>query len=85
MSMYSRLRYSYRRTRASVGKFASMGQTVDGLGYFGPFMQAWGKASEQVRAQVYALTQEYERGKLSADAEVRDVSTALGIAIPPGW
>lgn len=68
-----------------MAKFSTPAPPDPGLGYFGPFMKAWGQASAALRAEVYALTQEYERGQLSADAEVRDVSQALGLAIPPGW
>lgn len=53
------------------------------LGYFGPFMAAWGKATPETRERVYSDALAYWRGDLSASAEVSDVSAALGIPVPP--
>jgi hypothetical protein len=61
------------------------GQTQQHLGYFGPFMQAWGKATQEVRKEVYDVTLAYRRGTVTADEEVRQVSLDLGIPIPTGW
>ena len=64
---------------------ANAGQTETHLGYFASFMKAWGKASQQTRADVYAVTLAYRSGTLTADDEVRQVSTDLAIPIPPGY
>ena len=64
---------------------SNSGQTQTNLGYFGPFMAAWGKADEQTRAAVYDLTLAYRSGTLTADQEVRQVSTDLGVPIPQGY
>ena len=48
-------------------------------------MKAWGKATQEVRAEVYGVTLAYRSGTLSADEEVRQVSTDLAIPIPPGY
>lgn len=61
------------------------GQTVQHLGYFGPFMKAWGEADETTRAEVYATTLDYRAGTITADEEVREVSADLGIPVPTGW
>jgi len=61
------------------------GQTVQHLGYFGPFMRAWGEADQATRDEVYATTVEYRTGAITADEEVREVSADLGIPVPSGW
>ena len=55
------------------------------MGYFAAFMKAWGQATEETRATVYGVTLAYRSGTLSADEEVREVSTDLGIPIPSGY
>lgn len=64
---------------------SNAGQTAQHLGYFGPFMKSWGKADEQTRTDVYDVTLEYRSGAITADEEVRQVSTELAIPIPAGW
>lgn len=61
------------------------GQNPQHLGYFGPFMKSWGQADEQTRTDVYDVTLAYRSGTISADQEVRQVSTELGVPIPQGW
>lgn len=65
--------------------FRNSGQQLSHLGYFVGFMQAFGRASQPTRDQVFTDTQDYGKGRITADAEVRDVSQLLGLAIPPGW
>lgn len=60
-----------------------MSTPVNRLGYFGPFMLAWGKAAPAVRAQVYAETIDYRAGLIDARTEVVEVSQTLGIPFPP--
>lgn len=64
---------------------ANSGQTAQHLGYFGPFMKSWGQADEQTQADVHDVTLAYRAGEITADQEVRQVSTELAIPIPAGW
>lgn len=52
------------------------------LGYFGPFMQAWGVAPAQTHDAVYAESLLYQAHLVAPDVFVADVSHALGIPTP---
>lgn len=52
------------------------------LGYFGPFMAAWGEASPTTRADVYMDALAYWRGDLTPQQEIDAVGAALGVPAP---
>lgn len=51
------------------------------LGFFGPFMQAYGRADQPTRAELYRDTQAYTYGR-ETDAELyAQVSALLGVQV----
>jgi len=54
----------------------------DRLGWFVPFMNAWGRAEPQVQAQVEAAVQSYALGLSTGATLIARVDELLGIAIP---
>jgi hypothetical protein len=54
----------------------------DRLGWFVPFMTAWGRAEPQIQAQVEAAVQSYALGLSTGATLIARVDELLGIAIP---
>lgn len=54
------------------------------LGYFGPFMAAYGRADYPTRAELYRDTQAYSGGIETAQTLYLQVSQLLGVAAPTG-
>lgn len=52
------------------------------LGWFLPFMQAFGGATVDTRAELYAETLQYEAKALPAAEYVADVADALDLPVP---
>lgn len=59
-------------------------QRVTNLGYWRYFMQAYGRASDPTRAELYRDTQTYQYGAESSQALYSQVTTLLGVTTPPG-
>lgn len=58
-------------------------QRLRNLGYFAGFMQAFGRAAPDVRAELYRDTRAYSGG-VETDVQLYgQVTTLLGIATPP--
>lgn len=53
------------------------------LGYFGPFMSAWGKADTPTRSTFYNDTQAYRYGRESAYDLYVQAQQLLGLPLPP--
>lgn len=53
------------------------------LGYFGPFMRAYGGAAPQARVELYMDTQAYRFGRESAAELYGQVTQLLGLQTPP--
>lgn len=53
------------------------------LGYFGPFMHAYGQADDATRAALYADTEAYRYGREPAPTLYGQVSQLLGVPTPP--
>lgn len=49
------------------------------LGFFGPFMKAWGAASPPARGELYMDTQAYTFGRESAATLYGQVGDLLGV------
>jgi hypothetical protein len=54
----------------------------DRLGWFVPFMEAWGKSDYVTQAQVEAAVQSYALGLSTGATLIARVDELLGIAIP---
>jgi hypothetical protein len=52
------------------------------LGWFVPFMNAWGRATGPVQAQLEAAVQSYATGYISGATLIQRVDELLGLAIP---
>lgn len=52
------------------------------LGWFVAFSQSWGRASEPVRAQVFAAEQAYAAGYITGPTFIERIDALLGLAIP---
>lgn len=52
------------------------------LGFFGPFMRAWGAASPEARISLYLDALAYEGGREPASELLQQTSELLGIPIP---
>lgn len=52
------------------------------LGYFVPFMQAWGDADYPTRQQVEVSAEAYEAQLITGAALIQRVDDLLGLAIP---
>lgn len=53
------------------------------LGYFGPFMQAYGRADYPTRAELYRDTRAYSGGVETTAQLYAQVTTLLGVQTPP--
>lgn len=53
------------------------------LGYFGPFMQAYGRADVPTRAELYRDTLAYSGGRETDVQLYGQVATLLGVQTPP--
>lgn len=53
------------------------------LGYFGPFMRAYGAADQPTRAELYRDTAGYQAGNETATLLYRQVTELLGVQTPP--
>lgn len=52
------------------------------LGFFGPFMQAYGRADYPTRAELYRDTSAYQYGVEISDTLYRQVYALLGVPVP---
>lgn len=61
----------------------SAAQRLRNLGYFAGFMQAYGRAPLDTRAELYRDTQAYRYGRETADTLYGQVTALLGVQTPP--
>ena len=52
------------------------------LGFFGPFMKAYGRADYPTRATLYMDTQAYSYGRETAVQLYAQVTQLLGVSVP---
>lgn len=59
-------------------------QRLANLGYWRGFMTSYGRASLDVRSELYRDTQAYQYGAETATTLYQQVTALLGVTTPPG-